>query len=442
MPRFLLLLAGTCLLFTSASPADDLTDIFKLAERQDPQFRSVEANYRAVAEQRNQAKAQLWLPSLRGDANTTWNRQDIELTGGFGVGGVSDFNSRGYGLSLMQPVYHYDRWVALEQVDDRIREAELAVAAERQDLMLRAADRYFVALAALDNLEFARAELTALSRQLEQTRQRFEVGLIAITDVQEAQAGYDSAVAQEIDARNLLDNALELLRELTGQYHHDLALLGESMPLIAPEPPDIDKWTDTALGQNLRLQQALAATEAAEQEIRRQHAGHFPTLDIVGTHGYARGGGRFGSTDTTASTVGVQLNVPIYEGGQVVSRTREAQYRHEEALELLEQQRRATIRQARNSYLGVVSGISQVQASKQAVVSNDTALTATKAGFDVGTRTGVDVVTAERELFRAKRDYARARYDYILDTLRLRLAAGTLSPGDMETINSWLESKP
>lgn len=430
---------GIGLIYAAGAAGEDLLDIFELAETQDPQYQSVQAAYRATQEGKPQARARLLLPELSLHGNTTYNDQDITLQSAFGVGGTTQFNSRGYGLTLTQPVYHYDRYVELKEVDDRIKEAELDVAAERQDLMLRAAERYFDVLGALDDLEFSRSEVNALSRQLEQTQQRFEVGLIAITDVQEAQAGYDLAVATQILSRNGVDNALEALRELTGRYHRELAPLGTEMPLVSPEPNDVDRWTDTALAQNLRLAQALTRAELAEREIRREYAGHLPTIDIVGTHDYAKQGGRFGNTEVTATTLGIELNLPIYQGGQVVSRTREAQHRHEEALELLEQQRRATVRAARNAYLGVVSGISRVQALAQAVVSTETALTATRAGFEVGTRTGVDVVAAERELVRAKAQYARARYNYILDSLRLKLAAGTLAPEDLERMNSWLE---
>jgi len=434
-----LVLASLCVLAAPAG-AENLMDVLTLAEARDPEFRSVEAAYRAVRELRPQARAQLLLPQVGLSANTTYNEQDIDSEIAFG--GTSsasvEFNTRGWQVSLTQPVYHYERWIALKQADSRINEAQLTVAAARQELILRAAERYFDTLAAIDSLRFAEAERTALARQLEQTRQRFEVGLIAITDVQEAQAGHDLAVAEAIRAQNQLDNALEALRELTGEFHHELEPLGTALPLAPPDPDDIERWTTRALGQNLRLQEALAATETAEREIDRQAAGHLPTLDIVGSHGFNKQGGRFGGTDIDATAIGFELNVPIYAGGQVLSLTREARHRHDEALERLEQQRRATERETRNAYLGVISGISRVQALRQAVVSSETAVAATTAGFEVGTRTSVDVVTAERELFRAKRDYARARYDYILDSLRLKRAAGTLAPEDIAEVNSWL----
>jgi outer membrane protein len=430
-------------LVSSALPtsAESLVDILALSTAKDPEFRAVEAAYRAVVELRPQARAQLLLPEIALQANTQYNEQDIDSSFSFGSqgGGEVHFNSRGWSVNLRQPVYHYDRWIALKQADSRIAEAEIAVAAARQDLMLRTAQRYFLVLTALDNLHVAQAEKTALSRQLEQTLQRFEVGLIAITDVQESQAAYDAAVADEIRAQNLLDNSFEALRELTGQSHRELAVLSENSPLAAPEPADIEQWAAIALAQNLRLKQALTSAETAAAEIERQQAGHHPTLDIVGSTGYGRQGGRFGSTSIDADAIGIELNLPIYTGGQVLSRTREARALHEKAIEDLERERRATEREARDAYLGVLSGVSRVTALKQAVISSQTAVTATTAGFEVGTRTSVDVVAAERELSRARRDYAVARYDYIQDTLRLKLAAGTLSDEDLKLVDTWLE---
>lgn len=435
------LVALLTLAIASPATAEDLPQVFGFAEQKDPQYRRAEATYQAVLEGLPQARAQLYLPSLSLSANTAYNRQEITLANTpanvFG-GGKFEFNSRGYSLSLTQPIYHYDRYLQLEQADNRIRQAQLDVDTARQNLIVRVAERYFGVLGAIDNLEFSRAEKAALARQLEQTQQRFDVGLIAITDVQEAKASYDLSVAQEIEAQKLLDDAHEALREFTSEYHREIAPLGEQLALVAPDPADVEQWTQTALKQNLRIASAETAARIAQQEIKVQYASHLPTLDIVGNEGVAVQGGRFGSTEVDTTAIGVELNLPIYEGGQVQSRTREATHRHEAALESIEEARRAAVRRTRDAYAGVLSGISRVQALQQAVVSTDTALTATKAGFEVGTRTTVDVVTQERELYRAKRDYARARYNYVLDSLRLKEAAGTLAPADLNEVNKWL----
>ena len=423
-----------------AGAGEDLMQVYQLAEQKDPQFLEVQSNFRATLEHVPQARARLMLPNLSVSANTTENWQDIRYNSAaaFLPGGDFTYNSRGYSLNLTQPVFHWDRYMQLKQADSEVRQAQLEVDSARQDLIVRVAQRYFDVLAAIDNVNFSRAEKEALARQLDQTQQRFKVGLIAITDVQEAKAGYDLSVADEIAAKKGLDDAHEALRELAGEIDKNLAQLGETLPLITPVPADADKWTDIALKQNLKLASAKVSAEIAGREIDVQKAGHYPSVDIVGSHGGNVTGGQFGHTDVDASAIGVEMTVPIYSGGLVVSKTREARYRHEASLDQVEAGRRAAIRQARDAYAGVISGISRVEALKQALKSTQTALEATEAGFAVGTRTAVDVVTQERELFGAKRNYARARYDYVLDTLRLKQAAGTLSPADLIEINKWL----
>lgn len=424
-----------------AAHAQDLLGVYNRALKHDPQFASVRSNYQAKLELRPQAKAQLYLPSIDFTANIARNWQNITAANFLGPGTTTSspiFNSSQFTLSITQPIYHYDRFIALKQADNQIRQAQVAVDAAQQDLILRVAKAYFGVLAAHDNLKFAKAEKNALGRQLDQTKQRFDVGLIAITDVQEAKAGYDTAIAQEIAAKNQVDTAREALREITGSYPKELDPLGNKMPLISPDPENINAWTTTTLKQNLQIMAAQLAAQNAAEEINRQYAGHLPTLDLVGSQAFASSGGRFGSSDIDERAIGLQMNLPIYEGGQVLSRTREAQHLHEEALDQLVQQKRAAQRQARDAYLGVISQISQVKALKQAVVSNETSLKATEAGYEVGTRTAVDVVNAQRSVFQAKSNYAQARYNYILDTLSLKNAAGTLSPADLKLVNSWI----
>lgn len=425
------------------APANDLFSMLALAEQSDPEYREAQHTAFAVAEGVPQARAALWKPQLHFTTGGARVRQDIETEFALGTAdGVVGFDRTDYRLNLVQPVYHRDRHMRLKQADKRLRQAQLQVDAAFQRLMVRLAERYFDALAAQDNLAFARAEKQSLHGQLEQARQRFDVGLIAITDVQEAQAGFDRANALEITAQNEVENAFERLREVTGEYHRRLSPLSDVLPLARPEPDDIERWTDTALNQNLDLEAALVATEIAADEIEVQRAGHYPSLDIEGGHGYTSTGGLFGRNDTESGEIGVRLNVPLYEGGAVSSRTRQAVHEHAAALDRLERTRRAVYRQTREAFLGIVTQIGAVQALKQAVVSSETALESTRAGFEVGTRTTVDVVTAERGLSQARRDYARARYDYVLNLLRLREAAGTLSPQNLAQANSWLRATP
>jgi outer membrane protein len=440
-PRFRLVFASLLLalgVLGEARAQTDLLAVFSAAEEMDPVYREAQAAALASAEGIPQARAALWLPRLALSAGTSRVRQDIVLKNAFGAGGLTYFMSRNYIVNLQQPIYHHDRIVALAQADKRLQQAQVEVMLAHQDLMLRVAERYFEVLAARDTLAFARAETESLKRQLEQAQQRFEVGLIAITDVQEAQAGFDRAQASEISAQNDVENAHEALREVTASYQDDLMYLGDAVTLAQPEPQDIDAWTATALDHNLEVTAAQIGTEIAMEEIRLQKAQHLPTLDLVGSHGFSRQGGRFGSSKVDQSEIGVELNLPIYEGGATVSRTREAEHQHLAALERLEKARRAVHRETRQAYLGITSRIGAVKALAQAVVSSRTALDSTRAGFEVGTRTAVDVVAAERSLSQAQRDFARARYDYILDTLRLKKAAGSLEPDDLVVANSWL----
>ena len=438
----LLIVSVTICAPTVCIAGSDLVSILEAAEQMDPEYREAQSAALAVAEGVPQARADLWLPTLSFSAGTSRLRQDIETASIFGTGGQISFTTQNFRINLSQPIYHHDRFIALKQADHRVQQAQLEVLFARQELMIRVAERYFEVLAAQDNLVFANAEKESLLSQLDQAQQRFDVGLIAITDVQEAQAGHDRALASEISARNGVENANEALREVTETYYADLASLGESMPLVVPEPYDIEAWTDNALKNNLELSAALVASNIAQKEIGRQHAQHFPTLDVTGGHGWNEQGGRFGSTSVTQGDIGIEFNMPIFEGGRTVSSTREAQHDHQAAVERLEQTKRAVYRQTREAFLGVISEISSVKALRQAVISSKTALESTQAGFEVGTRTAIDVVGAERGLSEAKRDYARARYDYILETLRLKQAAGSLQPDDIAIANSWLADTP
>lgn len=423
------------LLAQGQAQAANLVEIFREAQRNDPRYAQVQAATRATLEQKPQARA-LLLPFVDFTYTTQHNEQDIESD--FGTSGKVDFQSTTWSVDLTQPILRIDRFIGLGQADSRVQQAQAQLDFALQDLIVRVTERYFDVLAAADTLEFTRAARRSLSRQLEQARKRFEVGVSAITDVQEARAGFDRAVASEIQAENEVDNAREALREVTGSYYPSIAALAADIPLSAPQPENIDEWTRVALEQNLQVEAARHAADVARREIRRVAVeGHAPTVDAVASYSFRDSGGQFGS-ETETGAVGVEINVPLFEGFGALSRTREARALHRETLERLTQEQRAAQRETRQAYLGVISGISRVQALQQAVVSSETALEATRAGFDVGTRTAVDVVDAERELAEAKRDLAVARYDYIVDTLRLKRAAGTLSPQDLQTVNGWL----
>ena len=404
--------------------ANDLIGIYRLALTSDPRFLAAAAENRAALEGPVQARAAL-LPKLSAGVDTS-----VDHDGIFG---------NTVSLSLTQPVYRRNLRIALEQADVRLQQADVQYASARQDLMLRASESYFMVLQAIDELSFARAREEAFGQQLEQSQQRFDVGLIAATDVEEARAGFDRARAEVIASENDLDTAREALRELTGDYHRVLASLDEDVPLALPEPADIEEWTTVALRQNLDVTVAELATRLAQQEIRRREAGHLPTIDVTGR--FSRNSGeRFGNSPLHGNTgsFGVEVRLPLYQGGETASSTRESLHLHQRAIEEYERAKRQAHRQTRDAFLGVKSGISRVEALEQAVRSAESAKAAIEAGFQVGTRTSVDVLNADRDLFEARRDHAVARYAYILDVLRLKRAAGTLAEEDLHTVNAWL----
>ncbi len=425
-------LAATPLL---ADAQTDLMEIYASALRNDAEFQSAGAQNVAAQELRPQARAAL-LPDVSARASVRYT--DTDLNEGVTTGQTA-FTSRAFDISLTQPVYRRDLWVQLEQADSLIRAADLDFAFARQDLMRRTADRYFAVLTAQDQLNFAQSTLEAFDQQLKQAQQRFDVGIIAITDVDEAQAGFDQAKSDIIIAETLVDNAYEALREITGTYYDELSILGPDMPLVVPEPNDIDAWTETALRQNLELQAALADAETSWKEIERVSAGHLPTLDLVGTHSRRRDdGGLVSKSRRRDSSIGIELNVPLYQGGLVVSQTRESRALYQQSLDEVERSRRSTQRQTRDAFLGVVSGISRVRALEASVRSSESQVKAITAAFQVGTRTSVDVLNAERELFDARRELAAQKYQYILSIVALKQAAGTLSEADLEEISGWL----
>lgn len=403
----------------------DLSGVYDLALTRDPDFLAAAAANRAALERPAQARAAL-RPSVNAHLDLSAN-DDIDF------GNVIK-------LTLDQPVYRGALNIALEQADILLQRDHLRYASARQDLMLRASQGYFGVLRAADELSFARATEEAFGQQLEQSRQRFEVGLIAATDVEEAKAGFDRARARVIAAENDLDTARETLREVTGEYHHDLASLGRDLPLVVPEPADIDEWTELGLRQNLDVGAADLASRHAREEIKRREAGRLPVVDLSAEY-KRNSGGRFHALriDGSGALVELRVRLPLYQGGRVLSSTRESLHLHQQALEEYERAKRNAQRRTREAFLGVKSGISRVEALAQAVRSAISAKEAIEAGFQVGTRTSVDVLNAERDVFGARRDHTAARYDYILNVLRLKRFAGTLSEEDLFTVNAWLE---
>ena len=335
----------------------------------------------------------------------------------------------------------------IKTASHEVTQAEANYQAAEQNLILRVAQAYFSVLTAIDGLEANQASLEAISRQLDQANKRFEVGLIAITDVEDAKAARDSAAAAVIAAKRTLATSEDQLQEITGQKYDQLAKPGTDMPLKSPEPADESKWVNTSLEQNLSLISSRLAAEIARENVRVQFGGHLPTLDLVAGRSWTKSsadqvfdGIPFNDVDSKFNDrqIGLQFTLPIYSGGLTQSRVRQAQYQWIAAKEAVVQSSRATERQARDAYLGVISGISRVQALRQALESNHTALKATEAGYEVGTRTSVDVLNARKNLVQAQTDYSGSRYDYLVSVLQLRLAAGNLDKAQLTEINNWL----
>ena len=415
----------------------DLAQTYELAVQHDPEFRAARAQKMADVEVKSQAMGAL-LPQINAGASKSKTSSDTTISTGTSS---NSYDSQGYTLSLSQVIYNQDKFSGLSQASSLEAQAQANFRYAQQALILRVAERYFDVLGAQDNLEFTRAEKKAIAQQLEQTKQRFNVGLTAITDVHEAQARYDQSVAQDIAAENQLAVSQETLREIIGQPGNSLYTLSETSPLIQPTPANIDQWVKTALSNNLQLLAASHAREAASSAITRARSGHLPTLSLEAQHSYTDTDYNFslqGPYEQEANEISLQLSMPLFSGGATSSQVREAFYRHEQAKENYEKTRRATERQARSSYLSVLANISQVKALKQALASSETALRATQAGLKVGTRTTVDVLDSQRELYRAKRDYALARYEYILESLRLKQAAGILNEADVKHVNRFM----
>jgi len=439
MSKFYILVVVFVLSGVMPAFALDLVQTYELGLQNDPQLRASRAAKNSTRETRTQALAQL-LPSFSAGGGIKRTHENIRGVK-FNFGGIGDddtYEQTGLALSLSQPIYRKDYWIQLQQSSNLIAQAEAAHVAEEQALVMRIAQAYFNVLTAQDMLGFTRAEKAAIQRQLDQAQQSFDAGLIAITDVYEAQAALDNSMANEIQAENELDDAWEALHVIIGDTEKALALLTSNLPLNMPEPQDIDQWSETARQQNPILVALRSATAVARQNIQLQQSAHHPTLELVGSHALDRTAAR-GRRDSDVSSIGLQLNIPIYSGGGVTSRVRQAQYNFERSRENLDKQRRVVKQQVRDAYRGVVSSISRGKALKATTISAKSALDATEAGFEVGTRTMVDVLAEQRNLYRARRDYSHVRYEYILNGLRLKLAAGSLSQGDLASVNAWLK---
>jgi outer membrane protein len=454
----LLMITFGALVVSAPAQASSLLEIYQQALQGDPQIHEAEARRLAALEAKPQARGVL-MPQIQATAD--WTNQQVDGANFSFINNQtttfdSDRDDTNWGVSLSQSLFRWDQIVNLKRADKTVAKAEAVREAAQQDLIVRVAQRYFDVLAAEDRLTSRNANREAIARQLEQAKQRFDVGLIAITDVQESQAAFDQAVADEIGAKRSLATSREFLREITGEYTSELNAPADDFPLLNPENSE-KSWVDLSLEQNLNLVASRLDEKLARDEISFRRNGHYPSVELVfrtnentsegdvfseviGIPGSAVT--NFPDDESSMSSISVQFTMPLFSGGGTSSRVREAVYLHRASREQLQRVTRETERQARDAYLGVLSEISRVKALQQAVASSRTALQATQAGYEVGTRTIVEVLNSQFSLYVAITNFYQSRYEYIMNAIRLKQAAGTLQIQDLEKIDKWLKDRP
>ena len=443
----ILCLVSTGLLMSFPALAVDLVGVHDLALKSDPRLRAAEFRREATGENRKIARANL-LPQLGASGSWNWGTNKTK-TPEFEFPD-SDTQNRNYGLDLRQSLYNQANYEGLDIARGQISQADAIYQIVYQDFLLRVSEGYFLVLTLTDGVTFAEAEEKAFQRQFEQAEQRFEVGLTAVTDVHEARASYDNARARAIVARNDLADAKEALRELTGQYFEEYDALQEVLPLVEPDPISADDWVSMALQTNPAVLSSRAAVEVADANMRLERSGYFPTLDLFASYDKFKDsefqdfdpntGNLFNTTlNSDGTRIGIILDIPIYQGGRVNARTRQAHKLLDATGQDLDDVQRGVVRETQNSFRAILAGIQEVQAFEQASISAESALEATQAGFEVGTRTIVDVLIAEQRKYQAQRDNSVARHLYIIRHLRLKAVAGLLNSEDLRVVNQLLE---
>ena len=417
----------------------DLVEIYQLAKTNDPVWREAQASRLAGAEKAPQGRA-LLLPTLGFSAGTSESDQQVKTPS---ANNNYRYGTDAYNLQLTQPLYRKQNIASYAQGLAGANVAEHEFKLARQDLILRVTQAYFDVLAAQDVLDFAVTEKEAIGRLLALAKRNFAVGSSTLVDVHEAQARYDLAAAQQITAANAVEVRKEALRVLIGAAPATLARLEAKLELHAPEPADMEQWVQTASMENQRIKTQQEALEIARQELEKNRGGHYPTLDLTASRAWSDAGGSTQgfAIESTTNLIGLQFQMPLYQGGGISSKVRESVAQLEVANQRLDQTRRQVAQQTRETYLAVINGMARGQALGQARVSNERALESTIIGYERGLRTGVDVLNAQRELFRARLSLSQARYDYLISHLLLKAAAGTLQEQDMDGINILLAHK-
>jgi outer membrane protein len=428
-------------LLPSLAQSESLLDAYKLARESDPKFRGAQYDNKASGTAIDQARAG-FLPTARFDYEQTDTRQRIYASQNpiFGVG-VSTFPTNNQTLSITQPIFHKDVIERFAQAKAVVRQADFTLYAAEQDLQLRTTAAYLAVLAATDGLALASAERQSIGKALDLAREKLRMGLGTITNQYDAAARFAVTQAREIEANNKLRDARQALREITGRLIENVQSLREEFKLETPEPAVLEKWVESALEQNFGLRAKREAVNVARQEVERQRAGHFPTVDLLLNRNRKDAGSTLfgGGSDVGTTDLTMRISVPIFSGGLINAVTQEAAYRYQKSMEDQELEARAVERATRAAYDGTLSGVSLVRALQQSVSSQQSALEAKEQGYKSGLFTLLPVLDAARDLYLAKRDYAQSRYDYLLNRLKLKQAVGTLSETDLMSLNAALQ---
>ncbi len=413
--------------YGTAANATDLQDTYSAAQIYDSTIKAAEYDYESAIERLPLARS-AFRPQLNASFEGEINEQNDD---GLGVYDVTRLS-----LSLRQSIFNRENGAIVDQARLGVKQAQAQLLAQQQNLILRTANTYFDVLRAQVEAEFARSELEAIARQKEQAERRFDVGLVPVTDVRSAQAQYDLAVAAEIAAKNRLENAMGAMQVLTGSEPASIAPLASDLPLVAPDPANGDAWVKLALDQNLDLVAARLSAQTAAAGVASARGSRYPTIDLVGVAQSVDH--EISERSVDAGLLRLEVRLPIYTGGRVSSQVRQAKADSNSAMQKLMSQERLTAQQTRDAFRGVTGSIARANALRQALSSTRKSAEATDAGFRAGTRTSVEVLRALRDVFRAESDYAGARYDYIINYLTLKAAAGTLSEDDLIPINNFL----
>lgn len=429
---------------SSVVKAEDLAEIYRQALTCDPVFQSAKAGYLAATELLPQSRAKLF-PNANLIANTSENHAIVHFNQrSFIAPRFSSFpnldrtyNSRGYTLCLTQPLFNFSSWQALKEANALVKAACARYGAAAQNLIIRVAQAYFNVLLAQDNLRYIHAKKKSTAQQLAQVEARYEVGVESIATLEETRASYDRVVADEIGAQNEVENNFESLRQITGICYTELSVLKTKLPLLTPQPNSCEQWANAAKRCNLKLEAARYAMQAAREKIKMNLGGHLPVLNAVGIHQQEHGA-FFDIFNYTIDSAELELTVPLYSGGSVSSQVNQAKYQYQQTCAEMEEAYREAITGTHQQFNNVLTDISKIRADKQAIISAHTALNADQAAFRVGKKTIVDVLLAQQNLLNAEQIYAQDQYSYLMDTLRLKQASGTLSPCDLFEINRWL----